>query len=392
MQYRKSRSGEDISILGFGCMRFPRKGGAIDFDETEKQILAAIDMGINYYDTAYLYPGSEETLGKILAKNNCREKVKIATKLPQYIIKKAEDIDKFYNEELKRLQTDYIDFYLMHMLGDAQRWEILKSMGIVEWIEKKKASGEIKNIGFSFHGDTNTFKTLVDAYDWDFCQIQYNYLDEHTQAGRKGLEYAAEKGLPVVIMEPLRGGRLMKYMPKTSLKLMEDYPVKRSAAEWALRWIWEQPQITCVLSGMNSMEMLEENARVASGVQVGEFSEDDHKLINTVRDDINRSFKIGCTGCSYCMPCPKGVDIPGTFSCYNSMFTEKKFQSGTNYLMNTSLRKNPGDYTQCVGCGLCAKHCPQHLDIPKLLKEAGEGLTPWYFKISKAVVRKIMFK
>jgi len=391
MQYRKSKQGEDISILGFGCMRFPRTAGAIDFNETEREIMAAIDMGINYFDTAYLYPGSEDTLGKIFAKNNCRSKVKIAAKLPQYIIKKAEDIDKYYNEERKRLQTDYIDFYLMHMVADIKRWEKLKEMGIEQWIEQKKSCGEIKNIGFSFHGDTNTFIQVLDAYDWDFCQIQYNYLDENTQAGRKGLEYAASKGITVIIMEPLRGGRLMKFMPESAKKIMADYPVKHSPAEWALRWLWNQPAVTCVLSGMNSMAMLEENARAASEVQVGEFSEADHALINQVRDEINRNFKIGCTGCGYCMPCPKGVDIPGTFFSYNSMFTETKFKARINYLMNTGQKKDSSDYTKCVKCGLCEKHCPQHLEIRKLLEEAGPQLMPWYLKIGMSIAKKIAF-
>lgn len=390
MQYRKTKNGTDISILGFGCMRFPHKGGKIDFEETEKQLLAAIDGGINYFDTAYLYTGSEETLGAILKKNNCREKVYIATKLPQYLVKKADDINKYYQEEMKRLQTNYVDFYLMHMLADVGRWNKLKEFGIDKWIEEKKASGEIKNIGFSFHGDTETFKEILDAYDWDFCQIQYNYLDEHTQTGKKGLQYAASKGIPVVIMEPLRGGRLVNFMPESAKTIIQKYPVKRSAAEWAFRWLWEQPEVTCVLSGMNSMEMLNENMRVASEVQVGEFGADEHAMIAQVREEIARAHKVGCTGCGYCMPCPRGVDIPTCFACYNSMYTEKKMDSRMNYLMNTTFKKDASDYTKCVECGLCEQHCPQHLEIRKELKNAGKNLVPWYFKIVRAVLRKVM--
>ncbi|MCR5792182.1 MAG: aldo/keto reductase [Lachnospiraceae bacterium] len=381
MQYRRMKDGSEVSILGFGCMRFPMKGAKIDYEETEKQIVKAVQKGINYYDTAYIYPGSEETLGTILQKNNLRDMVYIATKLPQYMVKKPGDIDKYFNEELSRLKTDYVDFYLMHMLADVTRWNNLKECGIEEWIAKKKESGQIRNVGFSFHGDTDTFKKLIDAYDWDFCQIQYNYLDENTQAGRKGLKYAAKKGIPVVIMEPLRGGRLVNFMPETAKKLIADYKIKRSPAEWAFRWLWNQPQVTCVLSGMNSMEMLEENMRVASEVMVDEFTEEDKELIAGVRNEILRTHKVGCTGCGYCMPCPKGVDIPTTFACYNSMYTENKNKARVNYMMNTSMKKEASDFTKCVECGKCEQHCPQHLEIRKELKVAGKHLRPWYFKI-----------
>lgn len=392
MQYRKVKDGSEISILGFGCMRFPQKAGRIDYVETERELMAAIKHGVNYFDTAYLYPGSEEALGTILEKNHCREDVKIATKLPQYIAKKTEDFDKFFNEELKRLKTDYVDFYLLHMLADVKRFEQLKAWGIEEWIADKKATGAIRNIGFSFHGDTETFMNIVDAYDWDFCQIQYNYLDEHSQAGKKGLKYAASKGIPVIIMEPLRGGRLVKYMPDSAKKIMDDYPVKRSPAEWAFRWLWEQEEVTCVLSGMNSMKMLAENIKAASKVKVGEFSEEDHALISQIRDEISRMYKVGCTGCGYCIPCPKHVDIPGTFASYNSMYAESKMQSRMNYVMNTCLKKEASDYSQCIGCGKCEKHCPQHLEIRKELQKAGKELIPWYIKPALKVVRKIMVK
>lgn len=388
MQYRKAKNGEDISILGFGCMRFPRSGAKINFEETEKEILYAIDKGVNNFDTAYLYPGSEETLGSILKKNNCRDNVNIATKLPQYMVKKAEDIDKYFNEELKRLQTDHIDYYLMHMIADIKRWNKLKDFGIEDWINNKKSSGEIKNIGFSFHGDTDTFIEIVDAYDWDFCQIQYNYLDEHTQAGRKGLQYASNKGIPVIIMEPLRGGRLVNFMPESAKKIIKNHPIKHSPAEWAFRWLWDQPEVTCILSGMNSMEMLEENISVASEVHAGEFSEEDHILISKVRDEIIRTHKVGCTGCGYCMPCPKGVDIPSTFACYNSMYTENKRIARMNYIMNTSCKKEISDFSKCIECGKCEQHCPQHLEIRKDLKVAGKELLPRRYRFVRAIVRK----
>lgn len=390
MQYRNAKNGIDISILGFGCMRFPKRGNQVDMDETEKEILAAIKQGINYFDTAYLYPGSEEALGTILARNHCREKVNIATKLPQYMVKNSAAIDKYFNEELRRLQTDYIDFYLMHMISDLGRWEKLKEYGIEEWIAKKKADGVIRNIGFSFHGDTDTFIEILDAYDWDFCQIQYNYLDEHTQTGRRGLQYAASKGIPVIIMEPLRGGRLVKYMPDSAKNIIHNYEKKRTPAEWAFRWLWDQPEVTCVLSGMNSMEMLNENVASACEVQIGEFTKEDHDMISKVKDEINRTVRVGCTGCGYCMPCPQGVDIAGTFANYNRMYSENKRKARMDYIMATSLKKKTSDYSQCISCGKCEKHCPQHIEIRKELMVAGKELMPPPYRVAQKLVRFIM--
>ena len=233
MQYRNDKKGNPISLIGYGCMRFTKKGGAIDFEKAEKEVLRGIELGINYYDTAYAYGGSEECLGKILANNNCRDKVNIATKLPQYLVKNAGQIDKFFNEELRRLQTDYIDYYLMHMFTDVKNWDNLKELGILDWIENKKKSGAIRNIGFSYHGDTDMFIKILDSYDWDFCQIQYNYVDEHTQAGRRGLEAAAAKGIPVVIMEPLRGGKLVNLLPDSAKKLIKNNAHGWSSGEWS---------------------------------------------------------------------------------------------------------------------------------------------------------------
>ncbi|NCC87730.1 MAG: aldo/keto reductase, partial [Clostridia bacterium] len=322
MQYRKDKNGDDISILGFGCMRFPRKGITLDVEEIEKEIMEAINKGVNYFDTAYMYPGSEAVLGEILARNNCRDKVKIATKLPVFRVNKEEKIDEFFNEELKRLKTNHIDYYLMHAMTDMAGWEKLLNFGIVEWIEDKKKKGEIKNIGFSFHGNTSTFIQLLNAYDWDFCQIQYNYLDENSQAGREGLIAANKKGIPVIIMEPLRGGKLVNLLPEKAKRLIADNNKKWSPAEWGLRWLWDQQEVTCVLSGMNSMNMLQETIEIASKSRIGEFTEEDLQLIDKIKDVIKESVKVGCTGCGYCMPCPKGVDIPTVFNCYNMIGVE----------------------------------------------------------------------
>lgn len=374
MNYRQDKYGNDISILGFGCMRFPRTMGKIDMAETEREILTAIQEGVNYFDTAYIYPGSEAALGEILHKNGLRERVYIATKLPHYLVRSEDGPEKIFSEELKRLKTDYVDYYLMHMLADVDTWERMKSLGIVEWLEEKKASGAIRQVGFSYHGNSEMFCKLVDAYDWDFCQIQYNYMDEHSQAGRRGLNYAHEKGLPVVIMEPLRGGKLVNRLPEEAKRIFAEYPVKHTPAQWAFRWLWNQPEVTCVLSGMNSDEMVRDNIQTASTVEVGELGAAEQEMLDRVVAAINAKMKVGCTGCGYCMPCPKNVDIPGTFSAYNRRYSEGKFWGLVDYAMCTALRQTPTSASNCVGCGLCETHCPQQISIREHLKAAAKEM------------------
>ena len=374
MKYRKDRYGNEISILGYGCMRFSTKGGRPDIEKTKQEILKAYEAGVNYYDAAYTYPGIEAALGEILESLKIRDKVKIATKFPHYMLKKEGNIEKFFKEELKRLRTDHVDYYLMHMLTDVKTWERLKGFGIEEWIREKKASGEIGQIGFSYHGNADMFKQLIDAYDWDFCQIQYNYMDEHSQAGVEGLKYAHEKGLPVIIMEPLRGGKLAKDLPKEAMDLFNAYPVRRSPAEWGLRWLYDQPEVTCVLSGMNSVQMVEENCRVASEAEAGAFTEAEQTLLKNVAAVLNAKMKVGCTGCRYCMPCPHGVDIPGTFAAYNRRYTEGKFTAIKEYIMCDVFRKTPTLASNCIGCGACETHCPQHIEIRQELKNAQKVL------------------
>ena len=392
MNYRNNKNREPISILGFGCMRFTRKGGSIDIDKAEKEILLAIESGVNYFDTAYIYPGSEAAVGEILSRNHVREKVNIATKLPQYLIKSPGSIDKYFDEELDRLKTTYVDYYLMHMLTDIKAWENLKKKGIIEWIDKKKSSGQIRNIGFSFHGNTEMFLKILDAYDWDFCQIQYNYMDEFSQAGRAGLQAANKKGLPVIIMEPLRGGKLVDLLPEKAKELIRKDEKHRTAAELAFRWLWDQEEVTCVLSGMNSEEMVRENCRTASDAEAGHLTEEDHRLIARVKDLINEKIKVGCTGCGYCMPCPQGVDIPTAFRCYNEMFTEKKSVGRREYAQVAGFRKKTSFPSQCVACGRCEKHCPQHLPIIRELKNADKALRPLPYRIGTAVARKFYLK
>lgn len=390
MQYRYDRYGNKISILGFGCMRFTTNAGRIDIDKCEKEIMAAYKAGVNYFDTAYIYPGSEAAIGEVFERNHIRDDIYIATKLPHYLIKSKEGAEKLFKEELRRLRSDHVDYYLMHMLSDDQTWERLKQLGIDKWIEEKKRSGEIRQIGFSYHGNSDTFMELLDAYDWDFCQIQYNYLDEHSQAGKTGLHYAYNKNIPVIIMEPLRGGRLVNNLPEKANKLFADYEIKRTPAQWAFKWQWNQKEVTCVLSGMNSIAMVEENCQSASESHVGEFSEKEETLLKKVVEAINEKMKVGCTGCRYCMPCPKKVDIPGTFAIYNQYHTDSKFNAMREYIMCTALRKDVTSASNCIECGKCEKHCPQNIEIRKELKNAVKSLENPVYKIAKKIIPLIM--
>ena len=391
MKYRLDRYGNQISQLGYGCLRFTKKGNSIDYEKAEKEVLLAIEQGVNYFDTAYIYPGSEECLGRILDENKCRDRVYLATKLPQYIIRSSAAIDKTFQEELSRLRTDYIDYYLMHMLTDYAEWEHLKELGIEQWIARQKAEGRIRQIGFSYHGETEMFLKILDAYDWDFCQIQYNYLDEHTQAGRKGLQAAAKKGIPVIIMEPLRGGKLVT-LPDKAREVLASDRKGYTAAGLGLRWLWDQPEVTCVLSGMNSAEMINENIRVASEAEPGHLTPEDMQTVAQIKNIIREREKVGCTGCRYCMPCPKGVDIPGNFYYYNLMYMEKKSSARREFAKNMGLRKEPVFASQCVGCGLCEKHCPQHIKIREQLKEADRNLRPLPYRLGIHVARKIILR
>jgi predicted aldo/keto reductase-like oxidoreductase len=392
MEYRKDRNGEKVSILGYGCMRFTTKAGSIDIDKAEKEIMHAYEAGVNYYDTAYVYPGSEVALGEILERNNIRKNVNIATKLPQYLVSSKAALDKYFNEELKRLKTDYIDYYLMHHMTATNQWDKLDKLGIKEWVQEKKASGQIRNIGFSYHGNTTDFIGILDSFDWDFCQIQYNYMDEHSQAGKEGLDHAAKKGIPVVIMEPLRGGKLVNLLPDKAKELISGYSKGYTPAELGLRWLWNQPEVTCVLSGMNSIEMVDENCRIASLAKANDFDEADFELIEKVKTIISESELVGCTGCRYCMPCPKGVDIPALFRSYNMTALESKSQARFEYAQTVGLRQEPAFATQCIGCGKCEQHCPQEIKIREKIKEADKVLRPLPYKIGINLARKFMLR
>jgi predicted aldo/keto reductase-like oxidoreductase len=380
MQYRKNKKNQDISLLGYGCMRFTTKAGRIDLDKAEKEILAAYNAGVNYFDTAYIYSGSEAALGEILERNQLRQKINIATKLPQYLMSSIAAVERCFNEELSRLRTDYIDYYLMHYLTDYAQWERLKSIGIEDWIAQKKAEGKIRNIGFSFHGTTEMFKKILDDYDWEVCLVQYNYLDKVSQVGEAGVKVAAAKGIPVIIMEPLRGGKLVNLLPESAKKMIAANPRGWSPAEWGFRWLYNQSEVTCVLSGMNSLEMVQENCRVADQATVNHFTADDFAFIDQIIAEIRRTEKVGCTGCRYCMPCPKGIDIPGIFRGWNLMYSESKSSGMFDYFQTTALRRDSAFASECIGCGKCEKHCPQSIPIREMLKKADKALSPWYIK------------
>ena len=390
MQYRNNNGNNDLSVLGFGCMRFKKKGAGFDMEETEREIMYAIEQGVNYFDTAYIYSGSEEALGTILHKNGIREKIKIATKLPHYLMKTREDMEKKFAEQLKRLKTDYIDFYLMHMLPDKETWEKLINAGALEWLEGLKKEGKIRNLGFSYHGNTDTFIELLNAYDWDFCQVQYNYMDENSQAGRRGIEAAAEKGIPVIIMEPLRGGRLVNDLPKKAVEAFTESSRGYSAAEWALRWLLNQKEISVILSGMNSMEMLEENIRIASEAEADSMTPGDLATIAKVKKAFDEVTKVPCTGCSYCMPCPFGVDIPGSFRCLNVSYTDSYANGFREYFMCTTMKKEPSNAGLCRKCGRCEKHCPQSIHIRDELVRVKRRFENPIYKIGRGVFKRFL--
>lgn len=275
------------------------------------------------------------------------------------------------------------------MLTDTETWNRLKALGIEDWLAEKRKSGAIRQVGFSYHGNSDMFCRLIDAYDWDFCQIQYNYLDEHSQAGRRGLHYAHGKGIPVVIMEPLRGGRLVNNLPEEAIRIFENYKMKRTPVQWALRWLWNQPEVTCVLSGMNSDEMVQDNIQTASTVEVGEFTPEDEEMLKQVVQAINAKIKVGCTGCGYCMPCPKNVDIPGTFAAYNHRYTDGKRRALFEYIMCTALRKTSTAASNCIECGKCEKHCPQHIAIRENLRDARKELEGPMYKLARKIIQML---
>ncbi|HDK7156878.1 TPA: aldo/keto reductase [Clostridium botulinum] len=378
MLYRKfGKTDEEVSILGFGCMRLPvinNDPAKIDEKKAVKQIRYAIDKGVNYIDTAYPYhEGTSEFLvGKAL-KDGYRERIKLATKLPSWLIKSREDMDKYLNEQLEKLQTDHIDFYLLHALNK-EDWENLKKHNVFEFLDKAIEDGRIKYAGFSFHDELSLFKEIVDAYDWSFCQIQYNFIDENYQAGIKGLKYASQKGLAVVIMEPLRGGNLARIVPDDVKEIWNKAHIKRSPAQWGFRFLWNYPEITVVLSGMEKMDHIEENIKESNNGYANSLTEKELELIDRVKEIYISRIKVDCTNCRYCMPCPFGVNIPKNFKYLNmaSIYSDMKKQKKkyVSYLNKNEKASN------CRKCGKCEEACPQNIKIRNMLEEVVKTFEP----------------
>ena len=377
MQYRKfGKLDYQASVLGFGCMRLPvidNDSGKIDEQEAIKMVRYAIDNGVNYIDTAYPYHQkmSEPFLGKAL-KDGYREKVKLATKLPIWLCEKYEDFDKYLNEQLQKLKTDYIDFYLVHALSN-KTWEKAKELGIFSFLNNAIADGRIKHAGFSFHDDLPLFKEIVNAYDWTFCLIQLNYMDVDYQQGIEGMKYAHKKGLAIAIMEPLKGGKLANEPNDEMKKIWNKARTKRTPVEWALRWIWNLPEVSTVLSGMSNIEQIKDNIKFAEDAFPNSLTKEELNLVEKVKQVYESKTKVDCTSCKYCIPCPVEIAIPRIFGLYNDMEmygTKKESSSWYSHII-----KNQNDASKCTECGQCEEACPQKLSIIKYLKEAHRSMT-----------------
>lgn len=394
MLYREMPKNKDkLSALGFGCMRLPGSQMRPDEAASIELIRYTIDNGVNYFDTAWPYHGgrSEVVLGKAL-KDGYREKVKIADKLPHWLCSSRDDMDYYLSKQLERLDDTVIDYYLLHSL-DGASWEKAKEHGVVDFMENARKNGKIINIGFSFHGSPGDFIKIIDDYKWDFCQIQFNILDEQHQAGIRGLNYAHSKGIGVIIMEPLRGGSLAGKLPHDVENIYRKANNSWSNVEWALRWVWNHPGVITVLSGMNTREQFEENCRIASHANAGSLSEQELETVSGAAATFRKLMKVPCTGCQYCMPCPKDVNIPSAFHFYNNKYLFKQgMMSRMLYLVQHGrLEDNKTSLaSQCIACGKCVKHCPQHIAIPQELKKVQKEFEGWTTGIMVFLARMMM--
>ena len=390
MQYRVDpRSGNQLSLLGFGMMRLPRGLSSIDQEKTTALVKEAVAGGVNYFDTAYIYPGSEVALGRALAETGLRDQVFLATKLPHQRCSGTEDFDRIFDEQLARLQTDRIDYYLVHNLPSPAAWRRVQNLGIEQWLENRRQSGQIGQIGFSFHGSQDDFMLLLDAWDFDFVQIQYNYLDVNYQAGQVGLKAAAERNLMVVVMEPLRGGKLATGLPKQAVARIAESEEGLTPAALAFAWLYGQSDITVVLSGMGNLEQLQENLVTASRVYPEAFNDNQRQLVDQVIELIQAEYRVACTGCNYCMPCAYGVNIPDCFMALNTRITQGAVAGWSQYF--SGIKPHDGErYSgpgRCRACRACESKCPQGLNIVELLAEVKRRMEPTWMRPLLSVIR-----
>ena len=363
-----------VSALGFGCMRLPTIGSDyanIDKKEAARMLHFALDHGVNYVDTAYPYHkgNSEAFVGEALLGH--RSRVFLATKMPTWLIKTEEDFDTYLNEQLSKLQTDYIDFYLLHGLNK-KRWPDLLTLNVFEFLEKAVKEGKIRFPSFSFHDDLDTYKDIMDSYKWDMSQIQLNYMDVEYQAGVAGLEHAQERKIPIVVMEPLRGGKLVERVPEDIMEIWRSFSDHRSPIEWAFKWVYDFANVKCVLSGMSSIEQVKENVAIFDRSQPNTMTEEERQIIGKVRELYRSRIKVPCTGCGYCEPCPEGVAIPAVISAYNtaSIYNLEGKQS-QEYAMLLDQGKGSD---RCIRCGKCVEACPQGIDIPEVLEQSHQSM------------------
>lgn len=392
-------SDEELSILGYGCMRLPTHvGGAasnlIDRKRATAQLRLAIDRGVNYVDTAWPYHAgaSESFLGEHGLTDGYRDKVYLATKLPCMTLRKAEAMEQTLSKQLAKLRTDHIDYYLLHALN-GPTWDRMLRLGVLDFMERVKADGRVRHMGFSFHGRKEDFMRIVDGYDFEFAQVQFNLVDEHFQAGIEGIEYCAEKGMGVIVMEPLRGGSLVGKIPAPVQKLYDSAPLQRSPAEWALRWVWNHPAVTLLLSGMNEEAHIDENIRVASEARADSLSQQEVELVERVRQTYDELLQVGCTGCAYCMPCPEGIDIPNAFKMLNDFHMFSRWGARILYAQHAGINTPDGQprwTTSCIDCGKCEKKCPQDLPIREHFAKVQADLEGPLVKTIAALARLLL--
>lgn len=402
MQYRTiPKTGEKLSVLAFGCMRLPSRMGRefsslIDAERAKRQIMEAIELGVNYLDTAYPYHmgASESFLGEHILSGSCRGKVNIATKLPCWMVKSRDDMERIFAKQMEKLSVSTIDYYLLHAI-DGRTFRRMAELGVLEFMDKLKSAGKIRNSGFSFHGTKDEFAPIVDSYDWDFAQVQFNILDEHFQAGAEGIDYAAAKGMGVMVMEPLKGGSLVGRLPAEVKKIYDNASVKRAPADWALRWVMNRRGVTTVLSGMNEESQVRQNVSVAESAEPNAMTEAEQEVIAAVREAYMQNLAVRCSECGYCQPCPVGINIPAVFKNLNNYALFSKASARVHHAIYAGVRTKDGLAHwagSCIGCGRCESLCPQHLPIRENLRKAASLMEGPLEKGGAAIARTIMGK